>query len=195
MTEAPETPETGETRAVRSVARNGSGHFVRTVEDARKQERAYLLSAQGWSLRQIAEELGYQSRGAAPGGDQAASRRGREGKRHRGAAGAAARRDDRVAAVVTDDDGEPVPDVQAMAAAAGQIIRAAEDQLGALGLILNCVLLWNTRYISAALDALRAQGHPVPDDDVARLSPFVREHLNVAGKYNLLLPDLGEATT
>jgi AraC-like DNA-binding protein len=65
MTEAPETPETGETRAVRSVARNGSGHFVRTVEDARKQERAYLLSAQGWSLRQIAEELGYQSRGTA----------------------------------------------------------------------------------------------------------------------------------
>jgi TnpA family transposase len=30
-----------------------------------------------------------------------------------------------------------------------------EDQLGALGLILNCVVLWNTRYISVALDALR----------------------------------------
>ena len=67
-----------------------------------------------------------------------------------------------------------------------------EDQLGALGLILNCVVLWNTRYISAALDALRAQGYPVLDEDVARLSPFVREHLNVVGKYNFLLPDLGE---
>jgi hypothetical protein len=65
-----------------------------------------------------------------------------------------------------------------------------EDQLGALGLILNCVVLWNTRYISAALDALRAQGYPVLDKDVARLSPFVREHVNVVGKYSFLLPDL-----
>lgn len=29
-------------------------------------------------------------------------------------------------------------------------------------------------------------------EDVARLSPFVREHLNVVGKYSFLLPDLGE---
>jgi hypothetical protein len=27
-----------------------------------------------------------------------------------------------------------------------------EDQLGALGLILNCIVLWNTRYMNAALD-------------------------------------------
>ena len=67
-----------------------------------------------------------------------------------------------------------------------------EDQLGALGLILNCVVLWNTHYISAALDALRAQGYPVLDEHVARLSPFVREHLNVVGKYSFLLPDLGK---
>jgi hypothetical protein len=66
-----------------------------------------------------------------------------------------------------------------------------EDQLGALGLILNCIVLWNTRYISAALDAL-AQRYPVLDEDVARLSPFVREHLNVVGNYSFLLPDLGE---
>ncbi|MFL6052769.1 MAG: Tn3 family transposase [Actinoallomurus sp.] len=66
------------------------------------------------------------------------------------------------------------------------------DQIGALGLILNCVVLWNTRYINAALEALRAAGYPVLDDDVARLSPFVREHINVIGKYNFALPDLGE---
>ena len=67
-----------------------------------------------------------------------------------------------------------------------------EDQLGALGLILNCIVLWNTRYMNAALEKLRAQGYPVLDEDVARLSPFVREHLNVVGKYSFLLPDLGE---
>jgi TnpA family transposase len=70
--------------------------------------------------------------------------------------------------------------------------KGMEDQLGALGLILNCVVLWNTRYINAALEALRAQGYPVLEEDVARLSPFVREHLNVIGKYNFALPDLGE---
>ncbi len=65
-----------------------------------------------------------------------------------------------------------------------------EDQLGALGLVLNCVVLWNTFYINAALDALRAQGRPVLGEDVARLSPFVRHHLNVHGKYSFLLPEL-----
>jgi hypothetical protein len=54
-------------------------------------------------------------------------------------------------------------------------------------------VLWNTRYMNAALERLRAQGYPVLDEDVARLSPFVREHLNVVGKYSFLLPDLGEA--
>ncbi len=68
-----------------------------------------------------------------------------------------------------------------------------EDQLGALGLILNCIVLWNTRYMNAALDQLRAQGYLVLDEDIARLSPFVREHLNVVGKYTFSLPDLGEA--
>jgi len=68
-----------------------------------------------------------------------------------------------------------------------------EDQLGALGLILNCIVLWNTRYMNAALDQLRAQGYLVLDEDVARLSPFARDHLNVVGNYTFSLPDLGEA--
>ncbi len=60
----------------------------------------------------------------------------------------------------------------------------------ALGLVLNCVVLWNTFYIDAALGQLRAQGLPVADEDVARLSPFVRHHINVHGKYSFLLPEL-----
>jgi TnpA family transposase len=43
-----------------------------------------------------------------------------------------------------------------------------EDQLGALGLVLNCVVLWNTVYMNAALDQLRATGRPVLDADVVR---------------------------
>jgi hypothetical protein len=65
-----------------------------------------------------------------------------------------------------------------------------EDQLGALGLVLNCIVLWNTRYMNAALDQLRAEGREIRDEDVARLSPFVRHHLNVLGKYSFLLPEI-----
>jgi hypothetical protein len=59
-----------------------------------------------------------------------------------------------------------------------------EDQLGALGIVLNCVVLWNTVYIDAALSRLRAQGYSVRDEDVARLSPFMRNHVNVHEKYS-----------
>ncbi|MEV1005499.1 Tn3 family transposase [Nonomuraea sp. NPDC050202] len=66
-----------------------------------------------------------------------------------------------------------------------------EDQLGALGIVLNCLVLWNTVYIDDALRQLRAQGYPVLDDDVARLSPFVRRHINVHGRYSFQRPQLG----
>lgn len=56
----------------------------------------------------------------------------------------------------------------------GQIRQAyregQEDQLAALGLVLNAVVLWNTRYLDAAVAQLRAEGHDIKDEDVARLS-------------------------
>lgn len=66
-----------------------------------------------------------------------------------------------------------------------------EDQLGALGLVLNCVTLWNTFYIDQALARLREAGYPLAEEDVARLSPFGRRHINVIGTYTFALPDLG----
>ena len=61
---------------------------------------------------------------------------------------------------------------------------------GALGLVLNCVVLWNTRYQDAAVAQLRSAGYPVGDADVARLSPFLRQDINMHGRYSLALPDL-----
>lgn len=63
-----------------------------------------------------------------------------------------------------------------------------EDQLGALGLVLNAIVLWNTRYIDAALEHLRQQGVTVRKEDVRRLSPFVSGHINLLGRYQFLLP-------
>ncbi|GAA0838322.1 Tn3-like element Tn3 family transposase [Streptosporangium amethystogenes subsp. fukuiense] len=68
--------------------------------------------------------------------------------------------------------------------------RGLENQLGVLGLVLNCVVLWTTVYLDAAVRQLRAQGYPVQEEDMARLSPFVNRHLGVHGAYSFVLPDL-----
>jgi hypothetical protein len=62
-----------------------------------------------------------------------------------------------------------------------------EDQLGALGLVLNMIVLWNTIYVEAVLNQLRAEG--VNDEDVARLSPLLHEHINMLGRYSFSVPE------
>ena len=52
-----------------------------------------------------------------------------------------------------------------------------EDQLSALGLIVNVIVLWNTIYMDAALRQLRKEGFEVREEDVARLSPLGHEHI------------------
>jgi TnpA family transposase len=64
-----------------------------------------------------------------------------------------------------------------------------EDQLGALGLVLNIIVLWNTIYMDAALEQLRMEGFPVNDEDVVRLSPFIQEHLNMLGRYSFAMSE------
>ncbi|BBN96917.1 transposase Tn3 [Deinococcus grandis] len=64
-----------------------------------------------------------------------------------------------------------------------------EDQLSALGLVVNAIVLWNTRYIQVALDELRSIGHPVNDEDVARLTPLLHEHVSMLGKYDFTLSE------
>jgi TnpA family transposase len=63
-----------------------------------------------------------------------------------------------------------------------------EDQLGALSLVLNMIVLWNTLYMESALVQLREDGYPVSDEDVRRLSPILHEHINMLGRY--FVPDV-----
>ena len=64
-----------------------------------------------------------------------------------------------------------------------------EDQLGALGLVVNIIILWNTIYMDAVLEHLRKEGFPVRDEDVARLSPLGYEHINLLGRYSFTVPE------
>jgi hypothetical protein len=59
-----------------------------------------------------------------------------------------------------------------------------EDQLGALGLVLNAIVLWTTKYIDAAVAQLQAEGHEIRDEDIARLSPLKHRNLNLLGRYS-----------
>ena len=64
-----------------------------------------------------------------------------------------------------------------------------EDQLSALGLVTNAVVLWNTIYMEAALSHLRDQGIEIQPADLARLSPLRHKHLHVLGRYAFTLPE------
>ena len=64
-----------------------------------------------------------------------------------------------------------------------------EDQLGALGLVLNVLVHWNTIYMDAALDQLKDDNFPVSEEDEVRLSPFAKAHFNMLGRYSFSMPD------
>ncbi len=64
-----------------------------------------------------------------------------------------------------------------------------EDRLGALGLVVNVLVLWNTRYLGVALEHLRAAGVPVNPEDLARLSPLGYDHSNLLGRYTFALAE------
>ncbi|HHU6767072.1 TPA: Tn3 family transposase [Klebsiella pneumoniae] len=64
-----------------------------------------------------------------------------------------------------------------------------EDQLGALGLVTNAVVLWNTLYMQEALSWMRSNGEEIGGEDIARLSPLMHGHINMLGHYTFTLPE------
>jgi hypothetical protein len=66
-----------------------------------------------------------------------------------------------------------------------------ELQLGALGLAVKIVIIWNTLYYQAILALINAMGDDVLEEDVERLSPLKWAHINVHGKYEFnMSPDV-----
>jgi TnpA family transposase len=59
-----------------------------------------------------------------------------------------------------------------------------ENQLEALGLVVNMAVLWNTRYMQLAIEQLQKEGLQISPQEIARLSPLIREHINVLGRYS-----------
>lgn len=59
-----------------------------------------------------------------------------------------------------------------------------EEQLGALGLVVNALVLWNTIYMQAALDQLESEGYQILAEDKTRLSPLGHSHCNFLGRHS-----------
>ena len=57
-----------------------------------------------------------------------------------------------------------------------------QNQAACLNLVTNAVVTWNTVYMAAVIEQLRAEGKTVNEEDIARLWPSRYEHLNPYGK-------------
>jgi hypothetical protein len=61
-----------------------------------------------------------------------------------------------------------------------------EDQLSALALALNAIVIWNTTYMTDAIKTLDAAPRA---DDLQPLSPLASSRINTLGRYSFELPD------
>lgn len=67
-------------------------------------------------------------------------------------------------------------------------IRSSQDedltnQASCLNLVTNAVVTWNTVYMTAAINQLKAESLPISEADIVHLSPARYEHINPYGKY------------
>ncbi|TSD82815.1 Tn3 family transposase [Mycobacterium sp. KBS0706] len=60
----------------------------------------------------------------------------------------------------------------------------------ALKLVVSAIILWNTVYLSRAVDQLRAEGHDLPDEILRHVSPQIWEHITLIGSYDWNHQDL-----
>jgi TnpA family transposase len=58
------------------------------------------------------------------------------------------------------------------------------NQAACLNILTNTVIVWNTVYMQAALEALREEGYPVKDEDLVHLSPARFAHIHRYGRYH-----------
>ncbi len=74
----------------------------------------------------------------------------------------------------------------------GQLYQAyrtgQESQLGALGLVVKIVCLFNSTYIDRAVSELADRGRLLADEDLARISLLARGHIQLQGRYVFSLP-------
>ena len=64
-----------------------------------------------------------------------------------------------------------------------QTAQLQQHRASGLTLATAAIVLWNTVYLSRALDALRRRGEVVPDALLAHIAPLGWQHINLTGDY------------
>src|ERR1700731_3759192 len=57
------------------------------------------------------------------------------------------------------------------------------NQASCLNLLTNAVIVWNTVYMGAVIDRLKAKGERIDPEDLAHLPPARYDHINPYGRY------------
>jgi hypothetical protein len=69
----------------------------------------------------------------------------------------------------------------------GQVRRGQPEdqanQASCLNLVTNAVIAWNTVYMAAVIDRLKAKGEQISPEQLAHLSPARHDHINPYGHY------------
>lgn len=74
--------------------------------------------------------------------------------------------------------------------------RTFQDQVNTfscLAVLHNTVVVWNTLRIGEVVAQLRAEGHVITDEDLARTSPLLHAHINPFGQYRFDLDRMRRA--
>ena len=61
--------------------------------------------------------------------------------------------------------------------------------MSAVGLVVNAMVLWNTRYMGVTVDALREESVAIDETDLSRLSPLGHDHITMLGQYSFHVPE------
>ena len=72
---------------------------------------------------------------------------------------------------------------------------AQNQRASGLNLLVALITAWNTVYLTQAVDALRAEGHSLPDELLQHVSPLKWEHIGLTGDYSWRTQEVPEAGT
>ena len=57
------------------------------------------------------------------------------------------------------------------------------ERMSCLSLLMNCIVAWNTHYISCAIEQLRSEGNQIDSSLIAHITPLMHAHINPYGVY------------
>ena len=69
-----------------------------------------------------------------------------------------------------------------------------QHQVGSLNLLANAVILWNSVYMTEALEQLEREGYVIDPEALMHIWPTRFEHINVYGKYEFNLEEARHRT-